>query len=123
MLIGEQIRKIRLQKGYSQKYIADFIGCSQSKLNRIENGKSDISIADLLTVCEVLDTNLPSILPQETRLIESKFTENENSFDSTNNSAQRKEELQVEQLAALAMEIQRLNEKVDQLSLVIVKKA
>jgi transcriptional regulator with XRE-family HTH domain len=124
MLIGEQIRKIRLQKGYSQQYIADFIGCSQSKLNRVENGKSDISIIDLLTVCEILDTNMPSMLPQETRLISpKKFTSNQGSFEHANKSTNSEKEVKEEQVAALEVEIKKLNEKVDHLLTLVESQA
>lgn len=76
MLIGDQIRKKRIDKGYSQQFLADSIGVSQSKFNRIENGKSDISINALIIVCEVLDTNLLKLL--STVENESKITHPKN---------------------------------------------
>ncbi|WP_340153616.1 helix-turn-helix transcriptional regulator [uncultured Marivirga sp.] len=57
MSIGDHIRKIRLKKGISQQFIADRIGISQSKFNRIENGKSDILLNDLLEMCQILRIN------------------------------------------------------------------
>ena len=57
MSLGDQIRKIRLKKGISQQFIADSIGISQSKFNRIENGKSNILLNDLLEICQILRIN------------------------------------------------------------------
>ncbi|WP_296619537.1 helix-turn-helix transcriptional regulator [Marivirga sp.] len=62
MSIGDHIRKIRLKKGYSQQFIADSIGTSQSKFNRIENGKSDILLNDLLEICQILRINYIELL-------------------------------------------------------------
>ena len=62
MTIGDYIRKIRIKKGYSQQFIADSIGISQSKFNRIENGKSDILLNDLLEICQILRINYIELL-------------------------------------------------------------
>lgn len=43
-MLGEAIRKKRITKGYSQQYVADSINVSQSTFNRIENGRSEISV-------------------------------------------------------------------------------
>ena len=56
-MLGEAIRKIRITKGYSQQYVADSINVSQSTFNRIENGRSEISVPKFLRVCEVLDAD------------------------------------------------------------------
>jgi transcriptional regulator with XRE-family HTH domain len=57
MPVGDYIRKVRLKKGYSQQFIADSIGISQSKFNRIENGKSDILLNELIQICQELRIN------------------------------------------------------------------
>ena len=62
MSVGDHIRKIRLKKGISQQFIADSIGISQSKFNRIENGKSDILLNDLLQICQLLRINYIELL-------------------------------------------------------------
>lgn len=60
--LGDFIRKVRVKKGYSQQFIADSIGISQSKFNRIENGNSDILINDLLQICQLLRINYIDLL-------------------------------------------------------------
>lgn len=62
MSIGDHIRKIRLKKGISQQFIADSIGISQSKFNRIENHKSDILLNELIQVCQILRINYIELL-------------------------------------------------------------
>jgi transcriptional regulator with XRE-family HTH domain len=60
--IGDHIQKLRLKKGYIQQFIADTIGISQSKFNRIENGKSDILLNDLTQICQELRINYIELL-------------------------------------------------------------
>jgi len=62
MNLGDTIRKVRIKKGYSQQFLADTIGISQSKLNRIENGQTEITAKDLLNLCEVLKVNPSEML-------------------------------------------------------------
>lgn len=74
MPVGDHIRKIRLKKGISQQFIADSIGISQSKFNRIENGKSDVLLNDLLEICQILRINYIELL-QSTQSEEAKTDE------------------------------------------------
>lgn len=62
MPIGDYIQKVRIKKGISQQFIADSIGISQSKYNRIENGKSDILLDDLVQICQILRINYIELL-------------------------------------------------------------
>jgi transcriptional regulator with XRE-family HTH domain len=62
MSLGDQIRKIRLKRGISQQFISDSIGVSQSKFNRIENGKSDILLNELMQICQILRINYIDLL-------------------------------------------------------------
>jgi len=40
----EKIRSIRMDKGYSQEYMADKLNISQAKYSRLENGSTEFTI-------------------------------------------------------------------------------
>ncbi|WP_375579905.1 helix-turn-helix transcriptional regulator [Marivirga tractuosa] len=79
MSLGDYIRKIRLKKGISQQFIADSIGISQSKFNRIENHKSDILLNELIQICQELRINyidlLKSIQSEEAKTDETEISQ------------------------------------------------
>jgi transcriptional regulator with XRE-family HTH domain len=52
--IGENIRKIRNQRGYSQEEFAEIAGFSRSYYTEIETGKRNISVLNLIKIIETL---------------------------------------------------------------------
>ena len=52
-----KIRLLRLEKKYSQEYIALRMNISQSYYGRIENGKTTLSIKRLLQLLVILETD------------------------------------------------------------------
>ncbi len=55
--INEKIRLLRLEKNYSQEYVAAQLELSQSYYGRIENGKRTISVDCLMKILTVLDVD------------------------------------------------------------------
>jgi len=56
--IGELIRKIRKEKGYTTKQLADKLNISQPKLSRIETGAQSIPLTLLYQFCDALQISL-----------------------------------------------------------------
>jgi DNA-binding XRE family transcriptional regulator len=56
--IGNEIRKIRKQKGLSQVKLAKKIGISQQIISRIERGDENISIATLKRITDALEVKV-----------------------------------------------------------------
>ncbi len=52
MTIGKKIRSLRLEKGYSQEYLAEVLEVSQKTYSNIENDKSPIKIDALIKIAE-----------------------------------------------------------------------
>lgn len=52
--LGDNIRKARKQKGYSQEAFADMAGFSRSYVTEIETGKRNISVLNLIKIIKVL---------------------------------------------------------------------
>ena len=59
--IGKQIKKLRIDNGYTQEKLSELIGISQRALSSIESGKNFIS-------AETLE-NLLKILGKDTRIV------------------------------------------------------
>lgn len=58
MDVGNRIKQLREQKKYSQNYLADIAGISQTHLRRVELGTADITVGHLQLVCDALDISL-----------------------------------------------------------------
>jgi len=60
--IGDNIRAIRKQRGYSQEEFADIAGFSRSYYTEIETGKRNISLLNLIKIMEALNVNPNEII-------------------------------------------------------------
>ena len=70
--ITENIRNLRESKGYSQEYMAELMGITQSSYARFERGatKTDLKIASL--VAQALEMNLIDIITYPEKYINIK---------------------------------------------------
>lgn len=55
--INDKIRLLRLEKGFSQEYVARQLELSQSYYGRIETGKRTISLDLLMKILSILDVD------------------------------------------------------------------
>ena len=53
--IGQNIRRIRIEKGIKQEYVATKLGVTKSAISRIENGDRDTTLKNILQIATVLD--------------------------------------------------------------------
>ena len=60
--IGDNIRTIRKQRGYSQEEFADIAGVSRSYYTEIETGRRNISILNLIKIIEALNVDPNEII-------------------------------------------------------------
>ncbi len=56
------IKTIRETKNYSEEYMADKMGISQSTYNRKENGEGDFTLTELINMAGVLEVPLVKII-------------------------------------------------------------
>lgn len=62
MNIGNNIRKLREKRNYSQEYVAHMLQVSQSTFSKIEKGQVRIDIHRLIKLANVLDVSPESLL-------------------------------------------------------------
>ena len=65
MEIGEKIRYARLQKGYSQENMADFLGISTSAYGDIERNKTELTISRAKKLANILKISILELLGEE----------------------------------------------------------
>ena len=70
MEIGEKIRYARLQKGYSQENMADFLGISTSAYGDIERNKTELTISRAKKLANILKIRIIELLGEETQSLE-----------------------------------------------------
>jgi transcriptional regulator with XRE-family HTH domain len=61
-IIGQRLKKARLEKNLTQEQLAEQIDVSIAFLSRIERGSSHVNLKRLTQICNVLDISEGSIL-------------------------------------------------------------
>ncbi len=65
---GNKLRQLRLDKGYSQEYMAELLEVSQKTYSNIENNKSPISVERLLKVIHEYQIDASVFLSEKSRV-------------------------------------------------------
>ena len=65
MSIGKNIKKIRLQRNYTQKYVAQGLGTSHANYGKMENGAVKISQQRLERIAAILHVTLEELTDPE----------------------------------------------------------
>ena len=60
--MAQRIREARRQHGWTQAQIADLLGCSRLKVNRVERGRAEFGVAELELLAREFDRPLSFFL-------------------------------------------------------------
>jgi len=60
--LGQKIRKLRKEKGWSQEEFADKCEIGRAHMSLIERGRQNLTLATLHAVCKVLGVSMSGIL-------------------------------------------------------------
>lgn len=71
MTIGDRITKMRLDKSYSQRKLAQLSGITNTAVSAIENDKVSPSISTLEAILKVLDSSLSEFFSAHEEILES----------------------------------------------------
>jgi transcriptional regulator with XRE-family HTH domain len=63
--IGNKLRQLRINKGYSQEYMAEILAVSQKTYSNMENDKTSISIEALKKIAEEYRVDILKLLSDE----------------------------------------------------------
>ena len=64
-IIGNKLRQLRINKGYSQEYMAEILAVSQKTYSNMENDKTSISIEALKRIAEEYRVDILKLLSDE----------------------------------------------------------
>ena len=77
--IGNNIKRIRDQKGYSQEFMALQLHISQASYARMENQESKLSVDRLQKIADILETDISTFLDSSKLSIQNQ-TNNEGAY-------------------------------------------
>jgi transcriptional regulator with XRE-family HTH domain len=60
--LGDNLRRVRLKRKYSQEEFAHLAGFSRSYYTEIETGKRNLSLLNLIKIAEALDVDVRELL-------------------------------------------------------------
>ena len=76
LIIGNNLKKLRKQKGWSQEQTADYLNISQSAYARMENGESSSWANNLENITKVFEITLEDLFKTEHVIIGAIGTNN-----------------------------------------------
>lgn len=76
MKIGNNLRKIRIERGLKQENMADLLGLSQSGYNKIERNLHDVNQEKMDAFAEKLDVKKEDLLELDTKYIQEVHNHN-----------------------------------------------
>lgn len=80
MVIGNKLRKLRMENGYSQEYLAEVLEVSQKTYSNMENNKSSISIETLKKIAAEHKIELIELLSDDKVIVQNNSSRESSSF-------------------------------------------
>lgn len=114
MKIGNNIRKIREFKGYTQDHISSEIGMNQSSYSKIESGETDITFSKLEQIAVVLGLQVEEIISFDQKIV-FNMMHNKNAKGLTINQAPLNEKRIYDEIATLKSEIINIKKTINKL--------
>ena len=60
--VGRNLRRIRLERGYSQEAFADYMGVHRTYMGAVERGERNLTLQTLERIAEFLDVHPVALL-------------------------------------------------------------
>ena len=75
-MIGDRLRAVRKQRGYTQEYVAEQAEISAQHISGIECGSAKVSLPALIRLCNVLETTPDNVLMNSINHVTPQIMEN-----------------------------------------------
>jgi len=72
--IVQRVKKVRVEKNFTQDYLAKKLGLSQKAYSKIENSESKLNVDTLIKISEILDTPITNFLDESSRPIVNDYS-------------------------------------------------
>jgi transcriptional regulator with XRE-family HTH domain len=91
LTLGEKLRKLRKEKGYSQEYFAECLKLSQKKVSNMENDKNTISLETLKKISKEFNVDLIELLSDVKGLIQNNTANDTSTINGIVNNTDSEE--------------------------------
>ena len=78
-ILGINIKKHRLIKGWEQKELAEATGLGVDSISKIERGKENVGIDNLMIIAEKLDVDIEELFLENSKIISLRILLSEHS--------------------------------------------
>lgn len=82
--VGNKIKKLRELKNFSQEYMADRLGISQTQFSKMERDESEISINRLKEISDLLGMKMEDVLTFDEKYIFNAYDHGQAAFNIYN---------------------------------------
>ena len=114
MDISNKIRSLRINKQFSQDYMASQLGISQRSYSKIENEEVKLDVFKLQKIAEILEVELSELINSETNQF-NNFNNNKSITNAVvNNYSKSQTDLQNDIISILKEEISSLKDQIVQ---------
>lgn len=110
--IGTKIKKIREFKNFTQEYMAEKLGISQSQYAKLEKEDSDLTISRIQKIADILDVKFEDLLKFNEKYVFNNYSQTENGFN-INESSKYEREIAEKHINHLTKEIEHLRGLLD----------
>jgi len=94
MNLGENIKKLREFKNFTQQYLADELGLSLSGYGKIERDQTELTINRLLKICEILEVDLFTLINFDHKSVFQNLNAKSNGTEEKTRNCKENQELQ-----------------------------
>uniref|UniRef100_UPI00404A7419 helix-turn-helix transcriptional regulator n=1 Tax=Flavobacterium sp. TaxID=239 RepID=UPI00404A7419 len=84
--LGQKLRKLRFENGYSQEYIAQCLNLSQKTISNMENDKTTITLNTLKKISNELDVDLLELLSESKVVVQHNNSHDTSTFNGVVNN-------------------------------------
>jgi transcriptional regulator with XRE-family HTH domain len=116
------IKTIRESKNYSEGYIAEKVGISQSTYNRKENGEGDFTLSELLKLGEVLEVSVSKFIDMDLAKVINQYHNQDQSGYIIEHQTVVSDEGYKTAIAAYEKQVEYLKAQNEKLTDVLIKK-
>lgn len=84
--IGQKLRKLRNEKGFSQEYLADRLNISQKTYSNMENDKTSISVEILKQLSSELEVDMIDLITDSKIIVQYNTSQDTSTFNGVVNN-------------------------------------
>jgi transcriptional regulator with XRE-family HTH domain len=86
--IGSKLRRLRMEKGYKQEYLAEVLEISQKTYSNMENDKSSISLDTLKKIAQEYKIELIDLIKDDKVVIQNNSSNDTSTFNGIVNHSE-----------------------------------